>query len=198
MTIPTRASLLVRLRDLDDQESWQDFFDTYSKLVYNVARKAGLSEAEAQDVLQETVIGVAKRMPEFRYSPELGSFKGWLLQITRHKIADHFRTRLPTRRSGTSHKTTFLQQIPDPAGFVLDSLWEEEWQKTLMKAALKRVKKQVKPEHYNAFVLYVIKETPVDKVAEATGIHVDQVYLIKHRISSQLKQEVKRLESKLI
>src|SRR6266853_3603253 len=89
--IPTRQSLLSRLKDWNDQDSWKEFFDTYWKLVYGVAIKAGLTDAEAQDVVQETVLSVAKRMPDFQYDPAVGSFKNWLLVITRRRINDHFR-----------------------------------------------------------------------------------------------------------
>src|SRR3954468_4303295 len=80
--IPTRQSLLSRLKDWGDQESWTVFFDTYWKLIYHAAMKAGLTEAEAQDVVQETVISVLKSMETFRYDPEKGSFKTWLLRLT--------------------------------------------------------------------------------------------------------------------
>ena len=75
---PTRASLLSRLKDRDDHVGWQEFFDTYWKLIYGVALKAGLNDSEAQDVVQETVIYVAKKLPDFRYDPEKGSFKSVL------------------------------------------------------------------------------------------------------------------------
>src|SRR5262245_48392204 len=89
--IPTRASLLVRLKSWDDQESWKRFFDTYWKLIYSVARKAGLGDAEAQDVVQDTIITVAKKLPEFKYDPAIGSFKGYLSQLTRRRIIDNLR-----------------------------------------------------------------------------------------------------------
>src|SRR5207249_11589098 len=91
--IPTRASLLGRLKNWGDQKSWQEFFDTYWKLIYSVAIKAGLSDSEAQDVVQETVLAVAKRVGEFKADPALGSFKGWLLRITQRRIADQFEIR---------------------------------------------------------------------------------------------------------
>ena len=72
--IPTRHSLLNRLKDWDDQTSWQEFFDTYWRLIYSVAIKAGLSDAEAQEVVQETVIGVARKISEFKADPAHGSF----------------------------------------------------------------------------------------------------------------------------
>src|SRR5207244_2384698 len=91
--IPTRHSLLNRLKDWSDQASWQDFFDTYWQLIYNVAVKAGLSDAEAQDVVQETVIAVARKIGEFKTAPAHGSFSAWLMQLTRWRIADQRRKR---------------------------------------------------------------------------------------------------------
>ena len=91
--IPTRASLLGRLKDWEDQTSWREFFDTYWRLIYGVARKAGLTDSEGQDVVQETMIAVAKKMPGFTYAPKVDSFKGWLLTVTQWKIADQFRKR---------------------------------------------------------------------------------------------------------
>jgi hypothetical protein len=91
--IATRQSLLERLKDWGDQTSWQDFFDTYWRLIYNVALKAGLTDAEAQEVVQETVIAVAKKIPGFQTDPDRGSFRAWLMRLTRWRITDQFRKR---------------------------------------------------------------------------------------------------------
>jgi RNA polymerase sigma-70 factor (ECF subfamily) len=85
--LPTRPSLLGRLKDWRDDRSWQEFFDIYWRLIYGVARKAGLSSSEADEVVQETMLTVAKKMKDFRYDPARGSFKGWLLQLTGWRIA---------------------------------------------------------------------------------------------------------------
>src|SRR5881394_2363894 len=105
---PTRRSLLSRLRDLGDQESWSDFFHSYWRLIYEVALKAGLSDTEAQEVVQETVISVAKQMPGFRYDPARGKFKGWLLQITRRRIADLVRKRMQVSGASGGHPVETL------------------------------------------------------------------------------------------
>ena len=89
--IATRRSLVDRLVNWDDQKRWQEFFDTYWKLIYSAARKSGLTDAEAQEVVQETVITVAKKIDKLKYDPAIGSFKGWLLQITRWRIADQLK-----------------------------------------------------------------------------------------------------------
>src|SRR5688572_2993280 len=89
--IPTRETLLIRLRDWKDDESWRQFFETYWKLIYKATIRAGLSDAEARDVVQETIVDVARKLPDFRYDPEVGSFKGYLLRLTKWRIADQLR-----------------------------------------------------------------------------------------------------------
>src|SRR5437867_1127768 len=158
--IPTRGSLLSRLKDQRDDESWRDFFNTYWKLVYGVALKAGLTEQEAQDVVQETVITVARRIPEFKYDPAVCSFKTWLLNLTRWRIVDQLRKRPPDGgphrfRPDRTVRTSTIEQVADPAGLSLEAMWDEEWQQHLLKAAIKRVKRQVNPEHYQIFHLCV-------------------------------------------
>ena len=71
--LPTRWTLIERLKNWDDQESWREFFETYWKLIYGVAIQSGLDHAEAQEVVQETVISVSKSMPKFRADPAFGS-----------------------------------------------------------------------------------------------------------------------------
>src|SRR6266487_4462150 len=91
--LATRRSLIERLADWGDQVRWQEFFATYWRLIYSAARQSGLTDAEAQEVVQETVITVARNIDKLKYDPAIGSFKGWLLQITRWRTADQFRKR---------------------------------------------------------------------------------------------------------
>src|SRR5262249_18273242 len=121
--IPTRQSLLSRLKQWDDREGWNEFFNTYWKLIFNTARKAGLTDAESQDVVQETVISVLKHIPQFQYNPEGGSFKNWLLQMTHWRISDQFRLRLKLPQGAHAEdKTNDMDRIADPAGPDLESI----------------------------------------------------------------------------
>lgn len=200
--IPTRRSLLSRLRNWNDQESWKVFFDTYWKLIYNAAIRAGLTEAEAQDVVQETVIAVSRNIPEFVYDPAKGSFKTWLMRQTSWRIAGQFRKRLPiqTSREGprTSSRTSTLERVPDPAVPALETLWEEEWERNLMEAAMRRVKAKVDAKHYQIFDLCVHKKWPVSKIAKDLRINPARVYLTKHRVGNLLKKELLYLKTKPI
>jgi RNA polymerase sigma factor (sigma-70 family) len=210
--IPTRRSLLSRLKSPDDQESWQEFFDTYSKLIYRVSTKAGLSDAEAQDVVQDTLIVVARKIPDFNYDPALGSFKSWLLLITRRRIEKQLKKRLlakagpgralspPTSaaalppRSDPGTRTGTVERIADPKAFDLEKAWNAEWEKNLWDAALGRVKAQVKPKQFQMFDLYVLKEWPVKDVARALGVSVAHVYVNKHRMAALVKKGLAALK----
>lgn len=201
--IPTRDSLLSRLRNREDQESWQDFFNTYWKLVYGVAIKAGLTEQEAQEAVQETVITVARRIPEFKYDPAICSFKTWLLNLTRWRITDQLRKRRPElvasrRRSDDTARTATIDRIADPASLDLDAVWEKEWEQHLLSAAIAKVKRRVNPEQYQLFDLCVFKQWPIKKIARDLGVSHGRIYLARHRIAAMLKQEVKRLEKKMV
>jgi RNA polymerase sigma-70 factor (ECF subfamily) len=200
--LPTRTSLLRRLKQWEDQESWRDFFDTYWKLIYGAAVKAGLNDAEAQDVVQDTVIAVAKKIEDFKYDSAVDSFKGWLLYLTRKRVALHYRKRERDRggpsRDSTAGLFNELEQLPDPVATDFETIWNEEWERNLADAALARVKQQVNPKQFQIFNFYVLKQWSVQEVAKTLGVTVAQIYLAKHRISALVKKEVNRLQNGLI
>ncbi|PWU11118.1 MAG: RNA polymerase subunit sigma [Verrucomicrobia bacterium] len=194
---PTRYSLLSRLEDWGDDESWRVFFDTYWRLIYSVALKAGLTAAEAEDVVQETIIGVAQNIHKFKRDRRLGSFKGWLCHLTRWRIADQFEKRTGLLRGdagGEGRKYLPLEAIPDVVDDAGAQEWEREWHAHLLKAATQCVKQRVKEEQYQLFDLYVVKHWPVSRIRQTLGVSATQVYLAKHRITRLLQKEVRRLE----
>ena len=204
--LPTRWTLIGRLKNLDDQESWREFFDLYWKLIYGVAIKSGLTQTEAQDVVQETLLSVSKNIKEFKADPARGSFKGWLLKLTRWRVLDAVRKR-PREEVARAHKavhrndssatTSTVARIPDPAGDVLDRIWDNEWERNLLAAALEKLERQVNAKHYQVFYLHVIKQCPVEKVARIASITPDQVYLIKHRLGAVFKSALEELEKQM-
>jgi RNA polymerase sigma factor (sigma-70 family) len=198
--LATRSSLLCRLQDAGDHASWQSFFDSYWRLIYNVARKAGLSDADAQDVVQDTIIAVARKMPQFRYDRSKGSFKQWLLLITRRRIQDHLRRlyRLPPFAEPNSAEQDRASEISSEAHLApdaqIEAAWEYEWQQNLIQRAMARVRQRVNPKHYQVFDVCVLKRLPTAEAARMFGLAVARVYLIKHRVGLAVKQAVKELE----
>jgi len=197
-SLPTRQSLLTRLRDWQDQDGWREFFDTYWRLIYNVARKSGLADAEAQDVVQTTFIYLSRRMPKFRYDRGRGSFKSWLCRVTRSRISV-FRRRAESREPSLPElaleddEANVWESIPDPAGDPLDEIWQREWEDNLVKAALRRIRAKVSAEQLMIFELAALGEVPLKQVARKLDVSLMQVYLARHRVGKLFKEEVARL-----
>jgi RNA polymerase sigma factor (sigma-70 family) len=195
----TQRTLLGRLRNLDDQESWRTFFDLYWRLLYNVARKSGLDDLSAQEVVQDTVIAVARKMPEFRYDPARGTFRQWLLRITRRRIIDHLRRlyRQPPKAEVAPESLDEAEEhvaaITDESASAIDAAWNEEWEKSTFEAALARVRAEINPRHFQVFDYCVLKEWPASKVAATLGLNAAQVYLAKHRVAQAMKRAVRRI-----
>ncbi len=192
---PTRRSLLIRLRNYQDEKSWRDFFDTYWRLLYNVAIKAGLSDAEAQDAVQETVIEVMKKLPEFEYDQAKGSFKGWLLEMTSWRVNDQFRRRQRNiehlrREPGTSTGTATVERLADPAGSELKAIWDQEWENNLRQVAIERTKRMVSAKDFQLFDLYVVRSWPASKVAATMRVNPVRVYMARHRVGRLMKREI--------
>ena len=202
-SLPTRASLLGRLRDLGDSDSWRDFFETYWRLIYTVARRAGLSDDAAQDVMQETVIAAARKMPEFSYDPSKGSFKQWLLVVTRRRIQDRLRKAyrsLPVVEGSPEEIARRTEALADPETSPdeqIDAAWEQEWRENLFQAALARVRQKANPKSYQVFDYCVLQGLPAGQAAKLLGLNAAQVYLARHRISAAVKRAVRELETEL-
>lgn len=195
--LPTRRSLLSRLRDCGDDAGWHDFFENYWRLIYNVARKSGLADAEAQDVVQSTFIYLTRKMPKFRYDPARGSFKSWLRAVTRSRILVHRRqgagTPLPRDPLAADDTDELLAEIPDASGDALDELWQREWEENLLEAALRRVRAKVSARHLLMFRLTTLHGLPLTQVARKLDVSVPQVYMARHRVGKLFKAEVAQL-----
>jgi RNA polymerase sigma factor (sigma-70 family) len=201
-SLETRPSLLRRLNSGDDSQSWQEFYRTYGGLIRFFATKAGLTTDEAEEVVQETAIGVARGLPNFVYDPKVCRFKTWLLNLTRWRIRDQLRRRRPDRlqslESGlnsSNDDTATIDRIPDPAVIEFGLEWDAAWEKNLLTQALERVRDRIDERLYQVFDLNVMKGWSASEAAKTLGISVARVYLTKHRVSAILKKEIARLEA---
>ena len=189
----TRESLLSRVKDLDDQRSWKDFFDLYWKLIHNIAAKSGLARDECEEVVQDVFLDLAKRLPEFKYDARRGSFKSWLRTLVEWRVRDQFRKRAP-HRSMEDYKH-LEWPAPERLGS-LKTLWDEEWRRNLIDAAVNRVRATTDSRLYQVFDLMVLREHPAAHVARTLKVSVTWVYLAKHRVNLLLRREIRRLKLK--
>ena len=189
----TRTTMVRGLRDLEDQKVWNRFFESYWKLIYHSARKAGLDDADAQEVVQETVITVTKKIGGFDYDRRKGSFKGWLMQTTKWKVLDQFRKISRNANRESLDASENIDQIPDELPD-LDSFWKKNWQKELFDAALEKTKGEVNPLYFQIYNRLVIKEKKAKEVAKELDVPVSQVYLAKHRVTEAIKKLIDQMD----
>jgi RNA polymerase sigma factor (sigma-70 family) len=195
----TRASLLFRLRDWKDAASWEEFYRLYRKLIYGLARRAGLMHDEAEEVTQDVFKRVAETIQTFESDPARGSFRGWLMNLTRWRIADKFRHRPPAGsqipyRGSNSDCSGAPECLPD---LQVQETWELEWQRNMLDVALARLARRVPAKHFQVFDLYARQQWPVMQVARELGINPASIYLISHRLTKQLKSEITYLQTQL-
>lgn len=207
-TALTRASLLQGIQEGQD-DRWREFYRIYGPVIRGFALKAGLTEAEADEVVQETCIGVARNVGEFQYDPAKCRFKTWLLNLASWRVKNQFtrRRRWDERvhhqpapgdqRAGDDlNQSSPVEEVPDLSAGKLDALWEEEWREDMLKLATEKVRQQFSPTQFQIFDLNVLKEWTASEVAKSLGVTIASVYLAKHRVSAAFKREVARLESR--
>lgn len=189
----TRPSLLIRLRDRDDAQAWGQFADIYGPLIYRFGRYQGLQDADAADLVQETLCAVVRAADEFEYDPSRGTFRSWLLTIARHKLSDRDRARFRLARgSGDTAALKLLQQQSAPAE-ADEGWWDQEYQKRIFEWAAEQVRTRVTVSTWTAFRRTAIDGEPARVVAEELGMSTAAVYLAKGRVLGMLKEEVKQL-----
>lgn len=198
--LPTRSSLIFRLKEWGDSASWDEFFNSYNRSIFSLGLKRGLTRSEAEEVVQETMLAVARRMPDFTYDRAVGTFKGWLFTVTRRAIGKQLTKRLSAPATSLDSGTDapeMLDTYADPTPG-LEKQWDEEWRQNLLQMAMDRVRRKVKPKQFQMFDLYVTQQLPMDQVTRMLNVNSAQVYMAKLRISPMIRHELSSLEKKLI
>lgn len=209
-SVPTRASLLGRAQNPADDAAWNEFDDLYRRLVLAVARRRGLTPAQASEVAQDCMVSVASALPAFEYAPESCRFRTWLLGIAERRIADHFRRQAAERQlqplaGVTRSGGRGVETVVDPAPPTLEAVWQQEWEGAVLELAWARLKRQVKPLAYQVLYLRLREEHTYTAIARALGISLNRVYLAKlragrvfERLLREAKHEVELWEARVI
>jgi RNA polymerase sigma-70 factor (ECF subfamily) len=187
----TRASLLVRVRDLGDQAAWCEFVRIYGPLVHAYGLHRGLQDADAADLVQEVIRRATRSVPVFEYDPAQGSFRGWLYTVTRNELLKLVeRNRRGASGAGDTGVQQLLQQQVDPADA---AAWDEEHERCLLRRALERVRPEFREATWQAFCRTAVDGAPAGDVARALGISVGAVYIARSRVTARLREEVAAL-----
>ncbi len=182
----TRASLLLRLGN-QSQDAWPEFISIYESALYGFCRAKGLQDADAQDVLQDVLTAVIKKLPDWDPDSGKGSFRGWLFRVARNIAVDHVKWKAKkVTASGDSGVARMLAEVPGPSD-PKDQLFETEYQRALLDWASKQVKTEVRKNTWLPFCKTAIEGQKAEQVADALGISVGTVYTAKCRVVARIR-----------
>lgn len=183
----TDPQLIADLKDWSADASWRRFYHEYGPKIRMLALRSGVSPEDADEVVQETMMKVARHLPSFQYDQDLCRFRTWLNQIVNQRIIGCLRRR--QRKLLTEAAITALVEIC-PAGAGIGSTQSGESDLTLIELALSRVRAKVTPKHWQVFESYVLHGLPVSEVARVHHTSAANVYIIRHRLAKELQKQV--------
>lgn len=193
--LDTRATLLLKIRDLKDRTAWSEFVALYTPLLYSYAIKAGLQDADAADVAQESMCDVVRSIRSFEYDASKGSFRGWLLTVTRNRIRKRMS---PSQRRSTGSGDTavhqLLQEQPQASENAIEQAWEQEYQLRLFHWAAERIRSEFRDATWQAFWKTTVENIPIEQAAESLGVTAGAVYVARSRVLARLRTVVSELE----
>lgn len=190
----TRASLLVRIRDGQDAGAWQEFVRIYAPVVYGFARRRGLQDADAADLMQEVLRSVAAAAGRLEYDPKRGTFRAWLFTVTRNKLYNLLDgQRRHVRGSGDSAVQQRLNDHSAGDGDA-EAQWEREYQKRLAALAMERVRGEFHDSTWQAFVSTAVEGKAARETGAALQLSAGAVYVAKSRVLARLREEIQKLQ----
>lgn len=191
-TSRTGSTLFTLLAHPADAAAWSRFVDRYGPEVFRWCRKKGLQPADAEDVTQEVLLGLAKGMRNFRYDPAKAGFRAWLKTVTAHALSDLGRQRHKLRGSGDPAVQGLLDSIA--AAGDLDEELKEQFERELFEHAASRVRIRIDPKTWQAFAMLVFEEKSGAEAAAELGMSEAAIYMAKSRVKRMLEDEIKRIE----
>ena len=188
----TRESLLMRVKDQDDDKSWEDFVTYYRPFIYNVVRGMNLPHHDAEEIVQLVLLKSWNKLPKFDYDKGKGRFRGWLCMVTGNTVRDFLRKRkIPTEELSTeSTKESPYSRYSDLPE--IEKIAEKEWKRYISKLAWESVSKKFKPQVTQAFLM-AVQSVPMEEIVLKLGIAESTVYVYKCRVQKELRAEIIRL-----
>jgi RNA polymerase sigma-70 factor (ECF subfamily) len=185
----TSTSLLDRLREQPDDLSWQRLADLYSPLIRGWLRRYGLVGQDADDQVQEVLLIVFRKLPDFHREPHIGAFRRWLRNITVNCLRNFWRARQGRpAATGDSNFLELLDKLEDPSS-ELSRLWDQEHDRYITQRLLELIKPNFEATSWQAFQRVALEGAAPDAVAQELGITVNAVFIAKSRVMTRLRKE---------
>lgn len=189
----TRSSVLRAVANTENEAAWQRFFDLYAGFVFSIARSKGLNDTDADDIVQMVFSDLARNLPSFKYDREKGRFRSYLAALVKWRVID----RLKAVRRDADLKADFMEEAKSAATTEDEDFEEREWQSAAMEETLRRLKPEVRPEHYAAFVASAVEGQDTDVVTKLYGISRDSLYQIRKRLTVKLREKLAEVRAEM-
>lgn len=187
----TRASLLVDIRDPANVRAWSVFSELYRPVVYRMARRRGMQDADAQDLAQKVLVSVAKAIGDWDEDKGRGRFRHWLSRVTRNAIIDAFRRMKPDAPVGGSAITRILNQSPAAHETEIDY----EYERALFRRAARLAQKEFQESTWTAFWQTTVEDRSIAVVAQELSQTAGAIYTARSRVMKRLKEVVDELKA---
>ena len=193
----TRPSLLLRLRNPQDEQAWREFLEIYEPLIERLARRRGLQHADARELVQEVLVAVSGAIDRWDPDETKGSFRGWLSTITRNLTINLLkREGRITRGTGDSEFARLMNEQPDPVG-ENTALFDLEYRRRLFQFAAEHVQEQFEEATWQAFWKTSVEQQPLVDVCEELGLSRGAIYVARSRVMAKLRKHIEKLESEV-
>lgn len=181
----TRSSVLKAVTDTENTAAWNRLFDLYAGFVFSIARSKGLNDADADDIVQTVFADLARNLPTFEYDRAKGRFRSYLSGLVHWRVND----RLRSGKRDAELKCAFWEEAKSAASAEDEDFEEREWQQAALEEALRRIKPEVRPEHYAAFVASAVEGQDTETVMRLHGLTSDNLYQIRKRLTAKLQEK---------
>ena len=185
----TSASLLERVRSNPRSDAWQRLVEIYQPLVRGWLRRHHLIEHDADDLVQDVMAIVVRRLPDFQHNGRVGAFRTWLRTITVNCLRDHWRSgkRRPSA-TGDSNFQQVLAQLEDPASG-MSKLWDQEHDRHVTRRLLEALRGDFEPTTWQAFERTALDGLAAAEAAAELGVSANAVFIARSRVLARLRQE---------
>ena len=188
----TRASLIIRLPGGADLEAWREFTEIYEPFVYRFARRRGLQDADAREVVQEVFLGVSRAVRDFEPDQRRARFRTWLFRIAKNQLLTLLRKRRESMLdSGGWNELGAELEEASP----VDLEEEQAYRQEVFRWACARVQKTVKPANWDAFWESSVMGRDIEEVAAQLELPKGAVYVARSRVIKKMRDEIARFES---
>jgi RNA polymerase sigma-70 factor, ECF subfamily len=187
----TRNSLLVRMQRPHDEQAWSEFVAIYRPVVYRLARKRGLQDADAEDLAQRVMIAVRRAIGDWETDPAKGRFRSWLAKIAQNAAINALTRRPPDAAAGGTTICELLEKQPEPDHRTKEN-FQREHRRSLFRWAAQRIRPEFHEGTWDAFWLTTVDGMRVEEAGRALGKTVGAIYAARSRVMRRLKTEIEQ------